>query len=232
MNLIESVLEIARKEWKWIAVNPIKDVQKPQQPRSRRRRVPDSDTKAVCDKLTGPAGVEVAAGFRLAIETGMRAGEMWGLERGQIDLQKRVAQLDKTKNGDERGVPLSLVAVEIIERLLADGRDTLFTISKASRDVLFRRARDAAGIANLHFHDSRAEAVYRLSKKLDPLELGRAIGHRDPKSLYFYYEADAAELARKLDASPERKPKSRRPASAGRKRFRGRERDEETPGPK
>lgn len=198
MNLLESVFEIARKEWKWIAANPIKDVGKPTQPRARRRRVPDKDTEAVCAKLTGPAGLEVAAGFRLGIETGMRAGEMWSLERPQIDLRRRVARLDKTKNGDEREVPLSRAAAKIIRALLEDGRTRLFTISNASRDVLFRRARDAAGVKNLHFHDSRAEAVWRLSKKLDPFELGRVIGHRDPKSLYSYYEADAAELARKL----------------------------------
>lgn len=215
MNLIESVLEIARKEWKWIAVNPIKDVQKPPNPRSRRRRVPDADTKAVCDRLTGPAGIEAAAGFRLGIETGMRAGEMWSLEREQIDLRRQVAHLEKTKNGDDRDVPLSLEAVRIIRGLLKDKRTRLFTISIASRDVLFRRARDAAGVVNLHFHDSRAEAVFRLSQKLDPLELGRAIGHRDPKSLYFYYEADAAELARKLDASLSRKPRPRPRANVG-----------------
>lgn len=198
MNLIESVLEVARREWKWIQVNPIRDVTKPPNPRSRRRRVPDTDTKALASHLTGPAGREVYAGFRLGIETGMRAGELWSLEPEQINLRRRVAHLLETKNGDERDVPLSTAAVKIIRGLLKDGRSRLFMVSNASRDVLFRRARDAAGIQNLHFHDSRAEAIYRMSKKLDVLELARVIGQRDIKSLMFYYEADAAELARKL----------------------------------
>lgn len=221
MNLIESVLEIARKEWKWIAVNPIKDVQKPPNPRSRRRRVPDADTKAVTDRLTGPSGHEVAKGFRLGIETGMRAGEMWSLERPQIDLTIRVAHLLKTKNGDERDVALSPEAVSIIEELLADGRVKLFRTTTAVRDALFRKARTAAGIDNLHFHDSRTEAIYRLSKKFDVLELARQIGHRDIKSLMYYYQADAADLARKL-AAPVQTPKPPRPASADRKPGRGR----------
>lgn len=200
MNLLDSVFEIARKEWKWISTNPIRDVQKPANPRSRRRRILDSEISAVCARLTGPAGKEVAAGFRLGIETGMRAGEMWSLERGQIDLEKRVARLLKTKNGDERDVALSQSAVEIMRELLKDGRPKLFTSSNSVRDTLFRKARDAAGVNNLHFHDSRTEAIYRLSKKLDVLELARQIGHRDIRSLMFYYQADAAELARKLDA--------------------------------
>lgn len=200
MNLIDSVLELARKEWNWIAVNPLRDVKKPAAPRSRRRRVSDAEIKRVCEHLTGPAGLEVAAGFRLAIETGMRAGEMWSLERPQIDLRRRVVKLLKTKNGDERDVALSKPAVALIRGLLRDDRPTLMLCSSAVRDALFRKARKAAGVENLHFHDSRAEAIWRLSKKLDPLELARQIGHRDPKSLLFYYEADAAEMARKLDA--------------------------------
>lgn len=200
MNLIDSVLEIARKEWGWIQANPIRDVKKPAGPRSRRRRVSDAEIRKVCEHLNGPMGSEVSAGFRLAIETGMRSGEMWSLERAQIDLRRRVAHLLKTKNGDERDVALSRHAVAIIKGLLKDRRKSLMTSSNATRDALFRKARAAAGIQNLHFHDSRAEAIWRLSKKLDPLELARQIGHRDPKSLLFYYEADAAEMARKLDA--------------------------------
>lgn len=219
MNLIESVFEIARKEWKWISVNPIRDVQKPSNPASRRRRVPDTDTDAVTARLTGPSGWEVAAGFRLGIETGMRAGEMWSLERPQIDLRTGVAKLLKTKNGDERDVALSPAAVEIIRELLADGRQRLMRTSSAVRDALFRKARDAAGVKNLHFHDSRTEAIYRLSKKFDVLELAQQVGHRDIRSLRFYYKADAADLAMRL-ASLERKPKPRRPTSAGRPRPR------------
>lgn len=200
MNLIHSVLEIARLEWKWISVNPILDVKKPPNPRSRRRRVPDADTKAVCAKLTGPVGQEIAAGFRLGIESGMRAGEIWSLERAQIDLKARVVKLLKTKNGDQRNVALSKPAVKIIRALLKDGRGRLMLSSSASRDVLFRKAREAAGVVDLHFHDSRTEAIFRLSKKLDVLELARQVGHRDVKSLLFYYEADASEMARKLDA--------------------------------
>jgi integrase len=199
MNLIDSVLEVARKEWGWIAANPIRDVKKPAAPRSRRRRVTDAEIRKMCEHLRGPAGTEVAIGFRLAIETGMRAGEMWSLERRQIDLKRRVVRLLKTKNGDERDVALSKPAAAILRSLLKDGRPKLMLSSNQVRDALFRKARIAAGIENLHFHDSRAEAIWRLSKKLDPLELARQIGHRDPRSLLLYYQADAEEMARKLD---------------------------------
>lgn len=223
MNLIESVLEVARKEWRWIAVNPIRDVQKPPNPPARRRRIPQREIDAVVAELRGPSGQEVAQGFLLGVETAMRAGEMWSLERGQIDLKAGVVHLLKTKNGDQRDVALTPVAIGIIESMLTDKRPRLFTTTSAVRDALFRKARDAAGVKNLHFHDSRAEAIFRLSsgpRRLDLLELARQVGHRDPKSLLHYYQADAAAIARRL-ASPSRKPKPRRPPNADRKKVRG-----------
>lgn len=94
-------------------------------------------------------------------------------------------------------MPLSVRAREIIA-LMPKGGETVFEVDPATKDVLWRRARDAAAIPDLHFHDSRAEAIWRLSKKLDVMELARMIGHRDIRSLMFYYNADPDELADRL----------------------------------
>ena len=50
----------------------------------------------------------------------------------------------------------------------------------------------------LHFHDTRHEAITRLAKRLDVLELARVVGHRDPRSLMIYYNETAEQLAKKL----------------------------------
>lgn len=215
MNLLDSVFEKARKEWKWVDANPVRDADKPADPPPRRRRVSDAEIRAMRAHLTGPAGRQVAAGFELGIESGMRAGEMWSLERPQIDLRARVARLLKTKNGDTREVSLSPGAVRIIRAQLADGRTRLFTCSVAVRDALFRKARAAAGVEDLHFHDSRAEAVWRLAQVLEPPELALQIGHRDLKSLMLYFRDTATERARKLAGPRRRTPSRRRRATAG-----------------
>lgn len=228
MNLWDAMLETARKEWRWIERNPIKDVQKPPNPRSRRRGVRDEELKALAPHFTGPLMSEVFQAFRLGVETAMRAGEMTGLERSQIDLQTRVVHLLKTKNGDERDVPLSPEAARIIQGLLADGRDRLFTVSNRSRDTLFRKGRDKSGVRGLTFHDSRSEGISRLSKKMDVLELARVVGHRDPKSLMHYYRADAAAIARRLaEGEPTATPLPR--SSGGVIEGLEGERQEETP---
>lgn len=215
MNLWQSVFEVCRKEWKWIERNPVDDVKKPPNPKSRRRGVTDAEIKQLKPHFVGPMMHEVFEAFRLGVETAMRSGEMMGLERAQIDLKTRVVHLLKTKNGDERDVPLTPEALRIVKSLLSDGRQSLFLVSNQSRDTLFRAGRDAAGLSGLHFHDSRSEGISRLSKKMDVLELARVVGHRDPKSLMFYYRADAAAIARRL--AGERSPKRRPRAKAGKK---------------
>lgn len=221
MNLLTSVFESARLEWKWIRTNPFRDVRKPQEPPARRRGVAQDDFDAIAAKLPGPGGRDVVAGFELGIETGMRAGEMWSLAREQIDLEHGVAHLDRTKNGDSRDVALSPRAIEIITALLADGRKTLFLVSNAVRDALFRKARIAAGIADVHFHDSRSEAVSRLARVLKVQDLADQIGHRDLNSLMFYYKPSAADRARQLAAVRSTRSPRTRPSAASRRRKSG-----------
>lgn len=218
MNLLDSVFERARREWKWVRVNPFRDVVKPQEPPPRRRGVKDSELAALRARAETDAEHEVVDGFELGIETGMRAGEMWGL--GAEQIVGLVAHLEQTKNGDSRDVALSTRARKIIDGLLADGRPHLFTISNAVRDVLFRRLRDAAGIPDLHFHDSRSEAVSRLSLRLRVQDLADQIGHRDLNSLMLYYKPSAQDRAKQLARAAPRTRQSppRQPSAASRSR--------------
>jgi integrase len=208
-NLLLGVFQIARKEWRWLDHLPFEDVKRPRDPKPRNRRVSENEVAEMCAALgySETASItmkqhEIAVAFMLAIETGMRAGELCSLH--WTDIGERTAHLSKTKNYDERHVPLSKRAVELIERLRGRDETSLFTFTSATMDALFRKARIKAakklpGISTLHFHDSRHEACTRLSKKLSVLELARVIGHRDLKSLLIYYNPTPEELAAKLD---------------------------------
>ena len=50
----------------------------------------------------------------LTIETGMRRGEILGLEWQLVDFKKHTALLPLTKNGTSREVPLSPKAIDIL----------------------------------------------------------------------------------------------------------------------
>lgn len=200
MSLLRSVLRMCRAEWGWLRIDPMADVGKPPSPPARRRRISADEIDRIVLALGydgGPGETvsdRVALAFLFALETAMRAGEILGLR--PADVAAKSVTLRATKNGDVRQVPLSPRAREILA--LLPPSDPVFGVDAGSRDALFRKARDRAGIVDLHFHDTRAEAIWRLSKKLDVLELARVIGHRDIKSLMLYYQADADELADRL----------------------------------
>lgn len=202
MNLLQSVFRVARKEWGWLASNPLADVDRPPSPASRKRRIPADEIDRIILALGYTGGPpdnlshRVALAFLFALETAMRSGEIVGLT--WPDVGELSVRLPRTKNGDERAVPLSRRAREILA-LLPRTDGPAFGLDSAQRDALFRKARDRAEIANLRFHDSRAEAIWRLSKKLDVLELARVIGHRDLRSLLLYYATSADVLSAKLD---------------------------------
>lgn len=204
LNIISAVLECARREWRWIPVNPCRDVRRPSMPRPRQQRISDDDRDAIVASLgfknqpPTEKRQEVAIMFLLSIETGMRSGELVALQWRDIHLPKRFLTIQESKNGHKRDIPLSARAGELLKLMRGLNDDSVFKVGSAERDALFRKYRPAH-LEHINYHDSRHEAVTRLAKKLDVLKLARIIGHRDLKSLMIYYNETAEEMAGDLD---------------------------------
>ncbi len=199
ITLLRAVMGVAVKEWRWLNVSPFVGLTVPSENKARTRRISPREVRLMCRALGYVTGrvetksQEVALAFLICLRTAMRAGEVLSLTPGDVDLRQRVAHLSDTKNGDARDVPLSRAAV----RLFRSWRG--WTVTNATRDALFRKARVAAGLDGFVFHDSRAEALTRMSAKLDPFELARVSGHRELGTLLSrYYRKTASEIARKL----------------------------------
>lgn len=143
---------------------------------------------------------EVALTFMVALRSAMRAGEILSLGRRNLNLARRVASVEhKTQHitGRPREVPLTRAAVRLL-RPVAD-RERCFSLSSSTLDALFRKARDRLMIEDLHFHDSRAEALTRLARKVDVMTLSKISGHKDIRILMnAYYRETAAEIAARL----------------------------------
>src|SRR5207248_1525527 len=79
----------------------------------------------------------------LAIETGMRRGELLDLRWEHVDLQRCVAHLPLTKNGDSRDVPLSRRAIETLHELRADDskQDRVFPMTGNAVRLAFEHLR-------------------------------------------------------------------------------------------
>lgn len=204
MTLMRGVLEVARRDWRWLRSNPMNDVRWPKTPKGRARRItPDEEATLIeAFGLTNSLKSETATqrvglAFLFALETAMRSGEIVSMTRQHIFLDAQYVHLPKTKNGESRDVPLSRRACEIL-RALPLGFGPVFQLDAATRDTLWRRVRDTTPHGDIHFHDSRAEAIWRLSKKLDVMQLARVIGHRDLNSLLIYYAESAESMAKQL----------------------------------
>lgn len=207
MTLLSSVFELARREWKACLVNPVRDAKRPSNGQPRERRVAPGEISALLNRLGFVEGQppvtllqELAYAFLIALETAMRQGEILGMTAKWVNLRERFVRLPMTKNGSSRNVPLSKRAGELLGPLYhgKGADDRLFKLESASADTMFRRVRDELGIDGLTFHDTRHEAITRLARKVDVLDLARITGHKDLKSLMIYYNATASELAQRL----------------------------------
>lgn len=232
LNLISSIFSTAAREWGIPVTNPIANIRKPPVAKSRDRRLVGDEEKRLLDAIAAANARDkdgndrsnpwIAPVVRLALETGMRQGELLDLEWKHVDLKRCTAHLPETKNGTARTVPLSSVAVAVLDALprpIKGGKvfPTSESAFKQAWQKAVRRARKAyekeqiaAGISekkiqedplllDLHFHDLRHEATSRLFEKgLDVMEVASVTGHKTLQMLKRYTHLKAENLARKL----------------------------------
>jgi integrase len=125
LNTLSHAIEIALREWGlWLPRNPVKMVRRPSVPQGRKRRLEDGEEErllAACDRGRTPLLKQLVV---LAIETGMRRGEMLGLRWEHVHLAKRIVHLPLTKNGESRDVPLSRRATDTLTALFSHSLPT------------------------------------------------------------------------------------------------------------
>lgn len=202
LKLLNSVFEQARKEWKWLAVNPCTDVRRPTAPPHRERVITRPEIRAMLRALGYPARSlprhAVAHAFLLALRTGMRQGELASIR--WVDVRDNFIRLPDTKNGTVRDVPLSIKARRIVNKMRNFHAHSMFNITAGSIDTHFRNAKSRAKQTGFTFHDSRHTAATWIGKsgKLELMELCKVFGWSDPKMAMIYFNPSADDLARKL----------------------------------
>jgi integrase len=199
LNVLSGVFTYAIKRWRVkLHQNPIKSVARPPKTKARKRRISAMELKAfwgIERKRVATLRWYLPIVLEFAIESALRLGELCAL-RWQ-DVHEDWVHVRQSKNGDERQVPLSDRAVELLAMLPKDGGG-VFPVNVGSFSTTFRKVRKELGVVDLHFHDTRHEAVSRLAKVFPILQLAAVIGHRDLKSLLDYYNPTVQELAQHM----------------------------------
>lgn len=200
LNTISHAIDTARREWGiHMPQNPCKLVRRPPPPRGRTRRLEGNEEQILLAAADAGRVHYLRPLIELAVETGMRRGELLTLRWEHIDLERRVAHLPLTKNGTSRDVPLSTRASDTLRSLRTGGSETVFTAGPNAVRLAWERLRRRVGLEDLHLHDLRHEAVSRLFEKgFNVVEVASISGHRELRMLQRYTHLRAADLATRL----------------------------------
>jgi integrase len=180
--------------------NPIEGMEKPGIERARDRVLSDDEIRHVWHSLdTALAGSPyVREIIKLCIVTGQRVGEVTGLTRDELDLPARLWNLPavRSKNGHAHSVPLSDLAMEIIEGAQADG-PRLFPMTSLAVARAIARAQADFGLPRWTAHDLRRTALTGMAKLgVSPTVIGHVANHRTTThggitlAVYIHYAHD------------------------------------------
>ncbi|MEM5338722.1 site-specific integrase [Paraburkholderia azotifigens] len=199
--IISAVFTTAKELWEIPLESPLAGVRWPTRGQHRERRLEGDEEARLLEAASQSRTPALRLCIILAIETGMRSGEMVNLRWEQIDLRKSIIRLDKTKNGDARTVPLSARAEAAIRELTqqASGRLTTFHDARGLRKA-FKLACERAGISGLRPHDLRHEAASQLAPRMETATLAKVLGWKTLQMAMRYYNPTDEELVRAVRA--------------------------------
>ena len=173
-------------EWKVIADNPFRGVRNLKVLRQVERVLsPDEELKliAACECVRARFLRPVVV---LALNTGMRRGELLSLEWSRVDLNQRTIRLINTKSetGD-RVIPMNGTAHSLLTELAKTAASPILFPSNRKpgeqfRDLKkgFKKAVDLAGIPHIRFHDMRHTFATRLvGAGVDIVTIQNLLGH-------------------------------------------------------
>lgn len=128
-----------------------------------------------------------------ALNTGMRRGEILGLQRKHLDLTHGFILLDHTKNGERREIPINKTLLDLFQTLprRLDSPYVFFHPKTGLRygDIKhsFDTARKKAKLEDFHFHDLRHTfASHLIMAGVDLTTLKELLGHKDIKMTLRY----------------------------------------------
>ncbi|HDC2548565.1 TPA: site-specific integrase [Salmonella enterica] len=200
LALLSVLYNLAKVEWGTCRANPVAGVRRPKSSPGRDRRLTSSEERRL-SRYFQVRSTELFTIFHLALETGMRQGEILSLRWEHIDLQHGVAHLPVTKNNSPRDVPMSRRARQLLQQLPVQLSGPVFHYKSSGFKSAWRAALQHLKIENLHFHDLRHEAISRLFElgTLNVMEVAAISGHKSLNMLKRYTHLRAYQLVSKLD---------------------------------
>jgi integrase len=192
MGLFRTALNWARKELEWEIPNPFNG-RKLKEPEGRIRWITREEAKRLLETAKSEQKAPHLVDFiRLGLNTGMRSGEMLGLEWSRVDLNANLLYLgaEHQKNGKLGSIPLNREAREAIlarassRAVNCPASPWVFTNKDGERMLSikksFKSACKRAGLEDFHPHDLRHTcATWLVQAKVPIREVAELLRHSD-----------------------------------------------------
>lgn len=213
LSCIKHMLGKAVK-WGYLSANPADGVAKFKEPPGRVRYLNEDEIERLLECCSGHIRPVVV----MALNTGMRRGEILGLKWQDVDLPNRVSKVIRTKNNEMRMIPINgtlyneLAALEPgignCHVFVDQDGNPLGNIRTAFCGALRR-----AGIKSFRFHDLRHTFASRLVQAhVDITTVQKLLGHKDIRmTLRYSHLSDThlKEAVKKLEVGTKMAPEQR-----------------------
>jgi integrase len=188
-----------------VDVNPTVLVRRPGKEQRRERALKADEVKRLWERLDSMLGVgaHVKAGLQLILITGQRSGEILNMEWSELDFESATWEIPstKTKNAQPHRVPLSPMALKILDNLpkhgnhvfpsrIGSGFDESRPMKTNALALAIRRNRKLLGLEEFTPHDLRRTCASFLgSLGVEQSLIGRILNHteRGVTSIYNRY---------------------------------------------
>lgn len=186
LAILKFMFSLAIK-WKYADENPVKQVKFFQECQLAMRTLKEDEAK----KLIEVASLHLKPIIILALNTGMRRGELLDLRWKDIDFDNHFIYIKKTKTGMTRKIPMSL----LVEKTLNDiERKNDFVFQNPKTKECFKHIRTEwhntckrAGIKDFRFHDLRhTAATWMVASGIDLVTVKDILGHENIKTTMRY----------------------------------------------
>jgi integrase len=220
---LSQAFKVAVNEWQWMPESPMAKVSKPKVNNERLRHLSADEQTRLLDAAKLSANAYVHTILVLALSTGMRYSEIMTLRWGDVLIEDTdeigLILLEKTKNGERRGVPLVRNAFAAIKSMRVahatsnndqiDGTALLFpSEDDKSKPVEIRKAWETtirrAAISDFRFHDLRHTAAsYLAMEGATAPEIAEILGHKSLQMVKRYSHFTKAHISELMTRTSE-----------------------------
>lgn len=165
--------------------NPCRDIPNEKEGKGRTRFLSQDERERLLKATRVSAYPRLYCLVLIALITGARRGELLALRWRDVDLHAKTAHVARSKNGEQRVLPLTDQVLAELARLRAPHPDAFVFCSRfdparqAAIKKAWRTAVELASIEDFRFHDLRHScASYLAQSGASLLEIADVLGHR------------------------------------------------------